>query len=566
MALNGVLSNFITIPDTARMAYLESLAEDDMAWQRMVGEYRDYYAGDHEVQLTERQIEFLGRATAYKFRLNQCPVVVESLVERLALTGFEEIGVGSQEPGVGGQDAGTGESVDQSKGLTEFASKLWEDNRLDAGQEEIYRQAAIDQRTYVALDVDPLTGLITLNHNDAYSCGKAGGDEEGIKLHYANARRRGKPLFATKRWAATLGRDAGYRRYFYVYYPDRIERYYQDDREKDGGDLGQMGWKRLIDAAGPMAGVWPLPWTDALGRPLGIPVVEFVNGRAGELHEAVPLQRALNKSVIDLIAAADQAGFGILFASGWAPTSDGKPIALDSGGRVISGNKPLTLESGAILYTTNPEGQLSRVAGDDLDKLIRVVDRHILSIAQVTRTPITNFQLFGQIPGADTQKQLDQGLVAKVQSRQRGYGNAWEDVVYLARAMALGAPMYQDGQIVGYGLPAYEGFTLDLATRVSALWKDAVIRNEKEHLEALKLKKELGVPQEQIYLEMGYEAEQADKWAMEAEARRVDALDRMMSGGQGAGAGGQGSADQQGGGPGAQGGMDGGQNPAPTQR
>lgn len=536
MALNGVLSNFITIPDVTRLAWLESLAEDDLGWQQAVGEYRDYYAGDHEVQLTERQMEFLGRASAGKFRLNQCPVVVESLIERLALTGFEEIGAGGQGPGGGEETTAT------ATGLTDFAAAVWEANRMDAGQEEIYRQAGIDQRTFVVLDIDA-GGLITLNHNDAYMCGKAGGDGEGVKLHYANSKRRGKPLFATKRWAVTTGQDAGYRRYFNVYYPDRIERYYQDDRETNR-KMDQAGWRRLIETSGPLAGVWPQPWVDATGQPLGLPVVEFSNGRASELHEAVPLQRALNKSVIDLIAAADQAGFGILFAAGWAPTSDGKPIVLDSGGRSLSNNKPLTLESGAILYTTNPEGTLTRVAGDDLSKLIAVVDRHILSIAQVTRTPITNFQLFGQIPGADTQKQLDQGLVAKAQSRQRSYGNAWEDVVYLARRIATGAPMYQAGQVVGYGLPAYEGYRLETETRVSALWKDAVIRNEKEHLESLKVKRELGVPQEQIYLEMGYEAAQAERWAMETEARRVDALDRGLGvGGQGSGAGGQGGTN-----------------------
>lgn len=545
MALNGVLSNFITVPDVTRMAWLESLAEDDLDWQATVGEYRDYYAGDHEVQLTDRQMAFLGRASAGKFRLNQCPVVVESLVERLALTGFEEI----KAPAV---DEPTPDETDvqpvAASGITDFAKKLWEDNRMDAGQEELYRQAGIDQRTFVVLDIDA-AGLITLNHNDAYTHSKANGDGEGVKLHYANNKRRGKPLLATKRWAVTTGQDAGYRRYFNVYFPDRIERYYQDDRETDR-KLDQAGWKRLIEVSGPLAGVWPQPWVDALGQPLGLPVVEFSNGRASELHEAIPLQRALNKSVIDLVAAADQAGFGILFAAGWCPTSDGKPIILDNRGQPLSGNKPLTLESGAILYTTNENGTLERVQGDDLSKLIAVVDRHILSIAQVTRTPITNFQLFGQIPGADTQKQLDQGLVAKAQSRQRGYGNAWEDIVYLARRMALGAPMYQEGRVVSYGLPAYAGFKLETESRVSALWKDAVVRNEKEHLEALKVKKDLGVPQEQIYLEMGYEAAQAKRWAAETEARRVDALDRMIPQGSG--------------GAGAQGGTNGGQNPAPT--
>lgn len=510
--------NFLTPPKSDRMAYLMYLVDSQVEEQSDIIEYRDYFDGRHEVMLNERQREFLGRSHANKFRLNQCPVVVDSLIDRLDVTGFSEI---AQNIETGQAESDADEPPPPRSGLADFIKRIWETNRMDAGQEEIYRQAAIDQRTYIILDIDPETGEIALHHNDAYTSSKAGGDDEGVKLHFATKKRRGRPQFATKRWAVQQGADAGYRRYFVTYYPDRIERYYQDDRERDGGQLGEIGWKPDIPRDGPMAGVWPTPWVDADGRPLGIPVVEFLNGRHSELHEVVPLQRALNKSVIDLIAAADQAGFGVLFASGWAPTSDGKPLVVDSRGQVTSGNKPLTLESGAILFTTNPNGSLTRVMGDDVTRLIQVVDRNILSIAQVSRTPISNFQLFGQIPAEGTQKQLDAGLVKKAVSRQRVYGNAWEDVMYLARRIALGVPVFEAGELRGYGLPAYESFGLDFETRLSTLWRDAETRNEKEHLESLKIKKELGVPERQLFLEMGYDETQADEFAGEAESRRL---------------------------------------------
>lgn len=518
-----MLKNFYTPTDDARLAYLESLAEDELDTQAAMVSYRRYYDGEHEVKLTDRQLEFLNNA---KFRLNQCPVVVESLVERLALSGFEPVLKQAQE----GEDGTT-----PAAGLVELAAKIWEDNRLDAGQKELYRQAGIDQVTYLVLDIDA-DGQITLNHNDAYTSGKTGGDSDGVKLHYATAKKRGRPMFATKRWAVQQGQDAGYRRYFYVYYPDRIERYYQDDREAGGGRYGETGWRRLVAQDGPLAGVWPQPWIDADGQPLGLPVVPFINGRASELHEVLPLQRALNKALVDLVAAADQAGFGILFAAGWTPTSDGRQIIMDSSGKITSGNAPLKSEPGAIFYTENPEGKLERVSGDPLASLIQVVDRHTLSIAQVSRTPITNFQLFGQIPSDSTQRQLESGLLAKVGDRHLVYGNAWEDVVLLAARIAAGAPLWQDGQIVGHGLPDYAGF--GLAGRVSSLWQGAETRNEKEHLETLSLKKALGVPAEQLFLEMGYTAEQAARFAIEAERRRVDSLERFI-GGNDAGDGGR---------------------------
>jgi len=516
-----MLLNFTTLTPVERLAYLVNLAEGQLEEQARILEYRDYYDGDHETLLNERQKEFLGHGQANKFRLNQCPVVVDSLVDRLSLTGFEEIAA-SVEPGQA-EDEALAEAA-PAAGFTEFTQRIWEINRMDAAQEELYRQAAIDHRTYIILDIDRETGEISLNHNDAFTAGKAGGEDEGVKLHFATARRRGRPMFATKRWAVKQGEDAGYRRYFVIYYPDRIERYYQDDRERDGGRLGEIGWKPDVPRQGPMKGVWPTPWIDVEGKPLGIPVVEFLNGRHSELHEIVPLQRALNKAVVDLIAAADQAGFGILFASGWAPTSDGKAIVMDDRGNITSNNQPMTMEPGVTFYTTNPNGTLQRVMGDDLTRLIQVVDRHILSIAQVSRTSITNFQLFGQIPAEGTQRQLDSGLVAKAKSRQRSYGNAWEDVMYLARRIALGAPVFEGGELRGHGLPLYESYQLNFETRLSALWQDAEVHNEKELLETLALKKALGVPREQLYLEMGYDQEQALQWAAEAEARRVSML------------------------------------------
>ena len=57
---------------------------------------------------------------------------------------------------------------------------------------------------------------------------------------------------------------------------------------------------------------WPLPWVDAKGAPLGIPVIEFANPAGSEIDQIIGLQNALNKTWLDLIAAADASGFPIL--------------------------------------------------------------------------------------------------------------------------------------------------------------------------------------------------------------------------------------------------------------
>jgi hypothetical protein len=499
-----MLGNFFAPTDDARIAWLTGLAAGERDEQRRLTEYREYYDGQHRTEISDRLKEFLIDTNADRiFRLNQCPVVIESVVERLNLSGFEEVGVS--------------EVLDSSP-IIDFAGRLWESQRLDAGQNEIYRQAAIDGETYLVADVDE-AGEIVFHQNDRFTDATAGGDDQGIKLHYSSEKRRGQPMWATKRWITRDSRGMQ-TRHLTVYHPDRIERYIQGGKGANGR-YREATWQPDIPTDGPMAGIWPQPWVDGAGQPLGIPIVPFRSGRHSDLHEVLPIQRALNKSFIDLIAAADMAGLGILFAAGWTPTSDGKPIALNSDGEVTSSNAPLGLEPGAIFYTTNPDGKLARIPGDDLSRLIQVVDSLILRIAQVSGTPLTNFQLFGQIPSAETQQSLDNRLIAKVESLQIVYGNAWEDAIYLARRLALGVPLFEGGRIVGHGLDAYRDVPLTGQSRLGALWAEAVIRNEREHLEALQMKRNLGVPEEQIFIEMGYTQDQARRFAAEWEARRL---------------------------------------------
>ena len=62
----------------------------------------------------------------------------------------------------------------------------------------------------------------------------------------------------------------------------------------------------------------------------------------------------------------------------------------------------------------------------------------------------------------------------------------------------------------GTAVAVEEGFTLDTT------WDDPETRNEQSHLEALRIKLELGVTKHQVMREMGYTQEQID--VMDAES------------------------------------------------
>jgi len=90
-----------------------------------------------------------------------------------------------------------------------------------------------------------------------------------------------------------------------------------------------------------------------------------------------------------------------------------------------------------------------------------------------------------------TLKQQEGPLLAKVRAYQTQIGNGWEDVFTVARTLA---------NANGAGLS--EDATLE--TR----WEPAETRDDKVEMEKLEIKSRLGVPKEQLWEEMGYDADQ----------------------------------------------------------
>jgi len=437
--------------DKVQASFLDWLAAEDTTRQRRYRTYREYYDGDHDTQLSKRQRRYLQIKMGEEFNANYCQIVVDALAERLEVTGFE----------AGGQ--------------SQIIWDWWKQARMDGVQGIVHLAAVRDGDAYVMVEWDNEEERLRFSYELGYD------GTEGVKIHYDPERRR-VPLFASKRWRVEQGPDAGKVRRLNLYHPNRIEKYVSREDEFEGN------WQRYEEGDEG----WPLWWTrDGAegGEPLGVPVVHFRNKDEGynygqsELRNVVPLQNALNKSIIDLLAAADTTAFRIYWMIGDDPSS-------------------LELSAGTWVYTKRPPGGDNGAAvgffpGEDLDPMIRLVDSFELRIAKVTRTPISYFQISRQRAAEGTLKQEEAGLVAKAKDRHVSFGNAWEDAIQVARRIWN-----------TFG----EGPELDEEQTVETLWADAETRNEKEHLEALAVKREkLGVPQEQIWLEAGYGPEQVEK-------------------------------------------------------
>jgi hypothetical protein len=440
--------------DLAELAFAGWQAEEERTRQENIVRVRDYYGGNQHVHLTKRLEDFLGFVAGGRFALNYCATVINAVWERLIVSAL----------------------TSKDEAFSEAAWNWWQHNRMDEKQDIVHRGAVRDGEYFIIVDQDDEMQPRFTPH-PRYTDPMSGGTGFGCKAHYPDNLTSLPMQFATKRWTETVtleSKKRETRQRMTVYYPDQIRKYRQAARS------GESGWVEHQDEGDTS---WPIPWKDGRGRPLGIPVVHFRNPDArSEIWDAIPPQDAINKTAVDILAAADAAGFPIRIAEGFSATTDGKAPASD-------GSNYLKMTPGCWIEI--PTGaRASLLEGTDLAPLLTALDSWITKLAQITDTPMNRFQLTRQIAAEGTLKQQEAVLLAKVRVRQVRFGNAWEDALYIARRLAN---------------VASAGANEDI--RIETQWKPAETRDDKQHLETLKLKRDLGVPEETLWAEMGYNAE-----------------------------------------------------------
>ena len=283
---------FTTVAQPVHDSFLKHLEDEDAERQQKYRELREYYEGIHETQLTARMRTYLQLKVHDEFSANYMPIIIDGMSARMSVESF---------------DAG-----DQSDLLWEW----WKANRMDADQDDTHTEAIRDGDSYVMVGWDNENGVPTFFPHMAYD-GRDG-------MHVVYDTETGKIAFAVKRWLIESGLDAGYKRRMNIYTPDRILRYTSNQAEEEGSWL-------LYQTD---------PWLAKDGSPLGVPVVHFKNRGRGypygqsELEQAIPMQNALNKTVIDLLAAADTTAFRVLYMIGADPTD----IEISPGGWVYMMN------------------------------------------------------------------------------------------------------------------------------------------------------------------------------------------------------------------------------------
>jgi hypothetical protein len=420
-------------------------------------DYRAYYAGDHPVMLSTRQQEYLGdilTESPHTVAFNLCKVVVDVLRERLSISGFT------------GADAA-------GQALATQVWQWWEAANMGLESITATRRALRDGAGYLIVDWNAEAGAPRWKANSKYD------GDTGVTMHKdAND----VPFMAVKYWRRDdiLTADYGALRRT-IYLPDRIMRYREDV-------AGTYGWTPID----PTEGAPVQFWTDTLregGKPLGLACVEFLNpGGVSEIEAIIGLQNALNKLLLDLLAAGDATGFQMLVASYPGPLSGG---ATDDDDETtddirIAPGRLLEIGDGATI-TNIPPG--------DLSQLLKALDAVIGFIGASTRTPQYYLRPFGgaDVPSGEALKQLESALVSRAKERQTQFAGAWVDAMRVAARLWL----------------AMGGRGLDAEAPLTAAWASAEVRNELYDTQVATAEDALGIPREHLWQHrLGYSPEE----------------------------------------------------------
>ena len=421
--------------------------------------FRNYFEGQHRVLLSDRLKAFLPQGLQESFRDNYCEVVINAVLNRLDVTGF----------------------TSNSEQLAGWAWELWQAQRMDATQGVVHVEALITGDGYLLVDWDADAMMPRFTPQLA----------EMIVPHYSETTRQMD--FASKKWLETGAIGDKPRTRLNLYYPERVEKYI----------AGNNVW---IEHREEGETVWPQPWVDGRGEPIGVPLVHFRNNAHtsnfgfSELANVIPLQDLLNKTLVDLLQILDT----MAFAQRWTLNVSHESSTVDT----VPG-------SWSTFHAEEDGAQVGEWAAADVGGPLRALEAFVQQIASTSRTPQHLFQIgSGGPPSGEALKTSESGLVHKVRHKMVSLGNSWEDAMMLA-ARVQGA--------FGEQVPG-----ADIA-RLETTWGDPETRNEEAFLTGLGVKhNQLGVPRQQIWREMGYDADEIAQ--MEADLQAEKAADANLGG------------------------------------
>jgi hypothetical protein len=399
-----------------------------------------YYRGDHNLAFATEKFANAFGSLFREFALNLCPAICDAIRDKLRVTGFSVESAGVQSS-----------NFNWPSDLNQHIDRIWQRNRMAIRAGEVHKDAVRNGDAY-AIAWPGADGRVSIYPNRSSACTVAYDEESPGRIL----------------WAAKFWRPADARTRLNLFYPDRIERYVT---------------RTTCEAAFPAAGEFVPHAGDAphiSDNPFGVvPVFHFANnadigsfGRS-ELEAAIPVQDGLNKSVLDMLVAMEFSAFRQRWAAGIEvkQTKEGKA------------EEPFRSGPGNLWISNSPNARFGDFPSADLDQFLKVKDGFRIDVASVTGTPLYYLLPHTRgFPSGESLRKSESRFIAKVRDRQAAFGQTWADLM----SFALMAEGYGSG--------------IRLITR----WEDPGRVSERELLENILLKKQIGISDVQALREAGY--------------------------------------------------------------
>ena len=452
------MTDTLTLPDTRT-----ALAWAHDAFKRHGGHYgncRAYLSGEQPLEFATDKFKSAFGRQFKTFAYNRCAMVVDAHADRLQVEGF-------------GAD---------NDALAQAAQDLWDANQMDVREGQVEAEAFGMGDGYVIVELHPTTGEVLIWPQYA----------ENVRVQYSDTR-PGEITQAARRW---YDPDTKYL-HLNLYFPDRIEKYRSVRPVSSGGESvswDTMQWDRYT----PDGEAWPvlLTVTDT------VPVFHFGNNArvnhygVSELRDVIPLQDAINKTVMDMLVAMEFAAFPQRVVIG-VDTSDDDTI--DALARLQTGIDRMV----AITGDGDKQASIAEFSAANMTQYLDVAEKFDQFIARVSRVP-SRYLTQEATAVSGTSKRMDEApWVSKIEDRQRAFGAVWADVARYGLRLV--------------GVESERG-----ALRVN--WQPAAPLSEGEQLEQAEAKERIGWPFPAILREMGYEPEQVDQIVQERDKEREASL------------------------------------------
>ena len=330
--------------------------------------------------------------------------------------------------------------------------RIWQQNRMAVRSAEVHNEAVKNGDAYAIVWPDA-AGRPVIFPNRAVSC-TAAYDEESP----------GRIVWAAKHW-----KSAAKHTRLNLLFPDRIEKY-----------ISAKATERSLPEAKefvPFVDAGPDSWVTS--NPYGVvPVFHFANnaglggfGRS-ELDAAIPIQDGLNKCVLDMLVAMEYCAYRQRWAAGIE-------LEYDDAGNAIP---PFKAGVDHLWITDKTDASFGEFNTADLEQFLKVKDSFRVDIASVTGTPLHYLLPYTDaFPSGEALRKAETRFISKVRARQEAFGQTWAGVMSLAL------------RIAGRG-----------DTRVITHWENPAAYSEREILENIRLKQEIGISATQALLEAGY--------------------------------------------------------------